>query len=293
MLNLLKRLINPIRDAWFMHFVEKPDTVAQLQLRLAYQNLVASGQTLPSLDEVGFKAFSQTDEDGILWFIFSIIGVSNRRCVEICAGNGIECNTANLIVNHGWHGMLVEGDKNLVQRGQAFYRRHAHTQIYPPVFVNAWITRDNVNAVLRQNQFSGEVDLLSIDMDGVDYWIWDAIIEIDPRVVVVEYQDILGAERAVTVPYQPDFDSGQYPLTDGMPNFCGASLAAFVKLAAQKGYRLVGCNRYGFNAFFVKSELGVAEIPTVSAESCFQHPKTQWGITKRYPLVKDLPWEEV
>ena len=95
--------------------------------------------------------------------------------------------------------------------------------------------RDNVNKLLEENSFSGEVDLLSIDMDGVDYWIWDAINIINPRAVVVEYADIIGPEKSLTVPYSDKFNARQYPTTLGLPNFCGASLKAYVKLADKKG----------------------------------------------------------
>lgn len=146
---------------------------------------------MPPLRHVGFKAFSQTDEDGLLLYIFSIIGSESKKSVEICAGNGMECNTANLIINHGWHGLLVDGNEALVKCGIEFYKSNPHTYVYPP-FVHSWITRDNVNEVIARNGFEGEIGLLSIDMDGVDYWIWDAIHCIEPRVVVVEYQGILG-----------------------------------------------------------------------------------------------------
>jgi hypothetical protein len=269
------------------------DPIAQLQLQLSYSALKESGRTLPGLGEVGFKAFSQTDEDGILLYIFSLIGSVSRKSVEICSGDGIECNTANLIINHGWHGLLIDGDEELVRNGTEFYSKNPNTRIYPPVFAHSWITRDNVNNVIAGNGFSGNVDLLSIDMDGVDYWIWDAINCIDPRVVVVEYQDIIGPNRSCTVPYSDSFNAYQYPTTRGMPNFCGASLSAFVKLARSRGYRLVGCNRYGFNAFFIKNPLGESELPAIDIEECFSHPKVVWGMKERFPLVKDFPWVEV
>ena len=211
-----------------------PDVASQLQLKLTYRALVESGGVLPGLKEAGFKAFSQTDEDGILLYIFSIIGTANKTCVEICAGTGIECNTANLLINHGWHGFLVDRSEASVKIGQEFYKKNPCTHVYPPVFVHSWITRDNINDVLGKNGFEGEINLLSIDLDGVDYWIWDAIKVIRPRVVVVEYNDIIGPDKAMTVPYRDDFNAYIYPTTLNMPNFCGASLAAFVKLAGER-----------------------------------------------------------
>ena len=269
------------------------DAASQLQLRLTYQALAEGEGALPDLTEVGFKAFSQADEDGILLYIFSIIGNLNKKSVEIGVGNGIECNTANLIIYHGWNGLLVDANKALVKQGKKFYGRNPHTYVYPPVFVHSWITRDNVNDVISDNGFAGDIDLLSIDIDGVDYWIWEAINVIDPRVVVVEYQNIIPADRALTVPYEDSFDAYKYPTTNGLPNFCGASLLAFAKLAKSRGYRLVGCNRYGYNAFFIKDPLGKIQIPEIDISECLKHPNVAGAMKERFPTVKDLPWVDV
>lgn len=134
---------------------------------------------------------------------------------------------------------------------------------------------------------------MSLDLDGVDWWLWRVMDVVSPRVVVLEYQDILGAERAWTVPYDDNFDSSLFPKTDGMPNFAGASLAAFVKLGRSKGYRLVGINRLGYNAFFVRNGLGDGLVPEICASDCFTHAKVLWGIRERFPLVEKLPWVEV
>ncbi|MFA4981715.1 MAG: hypothetical protein WC592_04520 [Candidatus Omnitrophota bacterium] len=295
-MNLLKKIACKARGFLVSPLLKQENyssAVCQLQLKLAYKLFAESKNRLPGIDEVGFKVFSQTDEDGILLYIFSIIGAAIKKSVEICAGDGIECNTANLIINHGWHGLLVDGNETLVKEGQEFYKKNIHTWIYPPVFVHSWITRDNVNEIIKKNGFMGEIDLLSIDMDGMDYWIWEAISVINPRVVVIEYQDIIGPDKALTAPYKDDFNAYTYPLTRGMPNFCGASLPALVKLAKKKNYRLVGCNKYGYNAFFIRYPFGEKEIPEIPIQECFKHPKVLWGIKERFLTVKDFPWVEV
>jgi hypothetical protein len=272
---------------------QPPDAATQIQLQLEYRRLVREGAPLPRFADIGFKSYSQADEDGILLFLFSVLGVSRKLCVEVCAGNGIECNTTNLILNHGWHGVLVDGDRRLVEQGQAFFARSSQTYVFPPRFVCSWVTRQGVNELLTGNGVAGEIDLLSLDVDGVDYWIWEAIEAVTPRVVVVEYQDILGPDRNWTVPYSDNFSSAAYPKTDGMPNFAGASLGAFVKLGRRKGYRLVGINRYGYNAFFVKNGIGDQLLPEIEVGGCFDHPKVVWGMRERFPTVRDLPWVEV
>jgi hypothetical protein len=268
------------------------DVAAQLALSMSYRANPNDAPARP-LSEYGFSCYSQADEDGILLYLFSMVGATNRQCVEICAGDGIECNTANLILNRGWHGLLIDGDADNVARGTRFYARSRHTRIYPPKIVQAWITSDGVNDVIAENGFSGEIDLLSLDLDGVDYWIWKAIAVISPRIVVLEYQDILGPERSWTVPYSDDFVSGRYSMTDYMPNFAGASLRAFVKLGQSKGYRLVGINRYGFNAFFVRNDIGLDLLPEIDVQECFTHPKVLEGMRDRFPLVAKMPWVEV
>jgi hypothetical protein len=225
-----------------------------------------------------------------LLYIFSLIGSRSKTCVEICAGNGIECNSANLIVNHGWTGLLVDGNEKLVQEGREFYSKHRDTFSCPPKVVHAWIDRETVNDLIAANGFVGEIDLLSIDLDGVDYWIWEAIETIQPRVVVAETQCIWGAERSLSVPYRRDFNA---PLIQGFGVYSGASLPAFVRLGRRKGYRLVGAQALGFNAFFVRQDIGANVLPEVSAESCLDRPFVRWAIENLLPLVRDREWVEV
>jgi hypothetical protein len=300
LLRPIKRLASRVRDYLAEPVLETirrspkgPDAAAQLQLAMMYRRLVEEGRPRPRLNDLGFTCYSQTDEDGILLFIFAVIGTASKLCVEVCAGDGTECNTTNLILNHGWHGLLVDGENDNVERGRRFFAQSRQAYVYPPQFVCAWATRGSINDILSANGFSGEIDLFSLDLDGVDYWIWDAMDRVSPRVVVLEYQDILGPERSWTVPYADDFSSAGYPSTKGMPNFAGASLQAFVKLGRRKGYRLVGVNRYGYNAFFVRNGLGDELLPEIEARDCFGHPKVAWGMRERFPTVKDLPWVEV
>lgn len=210
--------------------------------------------------------------------------------MEICAGDGIECNTANLIVNHGWTALLVDGDQERVARGTTFYARRRETRVWRPTFVCTWVTAENVDSILTDNGVRGELDLLSLDMDGIDYWVWKAITAILPRVIVLEYQDIWGPDRAVTVPYDSQFLARFTP--EG-PDYAGASLLAFVRLAAEKGYRFVGCEPLGFNGFFVRSGVGEDVLPAVDPRACFEHPKVRAGMATRLPRVRDLEWIEV
>lgn len=262
----------------------------QVALMQHYMALRNAGATLPDFASTGFRAYSQNEEDGYLLYLFALLGAPSRRAVEICAGDGIECNSANLIVNHKWSGLLVDGNLANVERGRKFYATCPDTVFHPPTLTQAWIAAETVDALIAQHGFDGDIDLLSLDLDGVDYWVWRAITCVNPRVVVVEFNNLWGATRAVTVPYAPDFVAEFGP--DG-PDYCGASLPAFVKLARAKGYRLVGCNRYGFNAFFVRNDLGADLLPEIDPSACFSHPQAQHAMRHRLPRVIDRPWVEV
>lgn len=265
---------------------------SQILLLLQYRQMMHSGTPLPDLTEVGFKQYSQTDEDGILLYIFSLLGTTNRHCVELCVENGIECNSANLIINHGWHGLLFDGSAENIEQGRRYYRGHPQTWLAPPALAAAWIDRDNINSLIQGNGFEGGVDLLSVDIDGVDYWVFEAISCIQPNVVVVEINVGLGSEAALTVPYRPDFAWNKDDPT--LRNYYGASLNAFVKLASKKGFRFVGLNRAEHNAFFVRRGLGEDVLPE-------RHPREylSGAFARRKQLevqqdgVLQQPWAEV
>lgn len=230
-----------------------------------YPKLSPHKDALDRMLDSGFRCFSQNDEDGVLLHIFSLIGTTNKKVVEICAGDCVECNAANLIINHSWRGLLFDGSAENIASGQRFYARCRDTFFYPPTLVQAWITAENIDALVAEHQFAGEIDLLSLDLDGMDFWIWKALKCIQPRVVVLEYNPAWGPYRSVTVPYQADFRVDW----DRRPWCQGASLSAFVKLGRERGYRLVGTHRLGVNAIFLRSDIGTDLFPEVTPAECF------------------------
>src|SRR5262249_8256653 len=154
---------------------------------------------------VGFRKYSEFEEDGILLYIFSLIPPLNRICVDIGAGNGRESNTANLIINHGWWGHFFDANERNVKAGVAFFSQNKDTFLHPPRFTRAWITAENVNEQIAESGVSGPIDLLSLDIDGMDYWVWKALTVIEPQVVVCETHNPIPPDRALTVPYDPSF----------------------------------------------------------------------------------------
>ncbi len=241
------------------------DQLLQHLARSEWRRRVRSNDPLPSLDEVEFRYFSQNGEDGIIWYLLSLIGDGSKRVVEICAGDGIECCSANLIVNHGWQALLFEGSPERVERGKRFYKHCGDTWYYPPRFVNEWISPDNVNTLLSAN-----------GLTGTSMWrssTWTATI-------------IGCGTRSSSAPNS--WSSRSTKLWEQkcrwlfltMANFVlphgsvhrSASLRAFTRLANRRGYRLIGTERYGFNAFFLRNDCVPELIPEVSVDSCLKHP---------------------
>jgi len=143
-----------------------------------------------------------------------------------------------------------------------------------------------VNGLLEKSGITGPIDLLSLDLDGMDYWIWNAITVIQPQVVVCETHNQIPHDRSLTVPSDPKF-------TFQSEDFRGASLGAMCKLAKRKGYRLIGVHRFGFNAFFLKNGVGEKFFPAVEPASCMSDPATQALLKEKWPEVRNFNWVEV
>ena len=242
----------------------------QLLLAQMWTELAAKSALSPGLDHVGFRAFSQFDEDGILLYILSVIGMTNRQAIEMAAGVGYESNTANLIINHNFCALLFEGNSDTAFICEHFYQNYQDTHWNVPVIVDrSWLNAENINQTIASHGFEGEIDLLSLDVDGMDYWLLKSLSVVQPRVIVLEYNGIFGPDVALTAAYEP-----QYTYQPGRA--CGATLAAFDKLCRKKGYRLVGCNRNYLNAFYVREDLAKNVLPEVAVKDCLLSSRYPW-----------------
>ena len=215
----------------------------QIKLQLFKQNYKNSSP----INSYEFKSFSQFGEDGIIQYLINNINIKNKFFVEFGVENYDEANTRFLLENDNWSGLLIEADKEKVEEiKKDFYWK------YNINVMNEFITKENINQILNKSQITKEIGLLSIDIDGNDYWIWNEINVIDPAIVVIEYNSRFGPKKNVTIPYDKNFSrsSSKYPNI-----YFGASLVALSNLARKKNYSLVGTNRNGNNAFFVKTDL--------------------------------------
>ena len=204
-----------------------------------------------NINKYGIKIYSQNEEDGIILYILKHIGIKTKKFIEIGIENGSECNTTNLLKNFGWSGLQIEGNKKFYQDAKIKIKEMLTEKIKKLKLLNVFVTKKNINQILRKNSFDKEIDLLSIDIDGNDFWIWKAIRSIKPRIVIIEYNSFFGPNKSATIKYNPKFN------WDHRNKRCyyGASLKALEKLGKKKKYSLVGVDKNGVNAFFIRNDL--------------------------------------
>lgn len=245
-------------------FFKLQEQVAEAKI-LAAKTLihqVAASGDLSNIKEAEFKVFSQFGEDGILQYLIRRTGIDTKlhTFVEFGVETYEEANTRFLLINNNWSGLIIDGSQVNIARVHAseIYWRNGLTAIA------AFIDKDNINQLIGDNGFSGEIGLLSIDIDGNDYWVWDSIDVINPVIVVAEYNSVFGIEHAITIPYDSAFIRSSAHHSN---LYWGASLKALSLLANRKGYALVGCNSAGNNAFFVRRDYlnGLEELPPEAA----------------------------
>lgn len=213
-------------------------------------------KAISDLNRYERRIYSQNGEDGILQAIFKVIGTTNKFSVEFGVGDGHQCNTALLQRRRGWSGLMMDcTDK-------------------PPIaklkIQNEFITAENIESLFQKYKVPKKFDLLSIDIDGNDFWIWKAIKNYKPRVVVIEYNANFPPTEALTIPYDPKFR------WQGSSHY-GATLGALKKLGEEKGYTLVACDDSGTNSFFVEDYLVLGHFAPKSIEQIYRTPKYKDG----------------
>lgn len=224
---------------------ERETALLLLGKQMAWQ--VAALPPNTDFRRVGFKVFSQWDEDGIIQYLISHVPIENRTFIEFGVENYEESNTRFLLLNNHWQGMVLDACASDIE----YIRSDRIHWQYDLQVKKAWITRENIDSLVAEAGFGKDLGLLSIDLNGNDCWIWEAIESVRPRIAIVEYNSLLGLEP-ISVPYRDDFDR-----TAAHPSnlYYGSSLAALHRLAQSKGYILLGSNIWGHNAFFVRSDV--------------------------------------
>lgn len=205
-------------------------------------------QSILSLDEVEFQVFSQRGEDGIIQYIINKIEIPNKIFIEFGVETYTESNTRFLLLNNNWSGLVIDGDPkniNFIKNDFIYWK-------YDITAIQSFITKENINNLISNYTKQEDIGLLSVDIDGNDYWVLEAINCIKPRILICEYNSAFGDSKKITVPYKPDFIRSKEHFSE---LYFGASLAAFCLLAEKKGYDFIGTSSAGVNAYFVRKDL--------------------------------------
>jgi hypothetical protein len=215
-----------------------------------------------SIADAEFRVFSQWGEDGVIQWLTRSVATLPRTFVELGVESYRESNTRFLLTHDHYRGVIVDAGEEHVR----FTRKRGLAWRHDLDAVSAFVTKDNVNEIISSVDLTGEIGVFSLDLDGVDYWVLDALHVVQPQLVVCEYNALFGPTAAVTVPYRPDFDR-----TKAHPSgvYFGCSLAALHSVLEPRGYRLVGCTTSGVNAFWVHEAAGT-DVSIQSVEQAFR-----------------------
>ena len=249
----------------FINLSNAKETNNQLLINLAklhFDNI--SKIESKNFTEHEYKVFSQFGEDGLINLILNNINIKNKYFIEFGVEDYEESNTKLLLEGFNWSGTIFDCNSNFISKikKKSFYWK------YNISVFEKFITSENVNSIITENCQANKISLLSIDVDGNDYWIWKAIDCIDPELVIIEYNSIFGVEKSVTTPYREVFDRKKFHYSN---SYFGATLTALYNLGIKKNYILVGTNFNGNNAFFVKKNSLKKDscLKAKSPEECF------------------------
>jgi hypothetical protein len=217
---------------------------------------------IDDITEAEFQVFSQFGEDGIIQYLIGRVRIENEVFIEFGVEDYSESNTRFLLVHDNWRGLIIDAGSD----HREFLRRTELDWRHQIDAVTAFIDRDNINELIRDAGVEGDIGLLSIDLDGNDYWVLEAIDVVSPRILVLEYNSLFGPEAAITVPYDPKFDRSK---ANSSWLYWGASLGALTRLAVSRDYALVAGNQAGNNAFYVRRDV-LGGIPEVSVAAAYR-----------------------
>lgn len=203
-------------------------------------------KTSTNIQDYEFKVSSQTGEDGIIQYLINKFPIKNKIFIEFGVENYTEANTRFLLQNDNWSGLIIDGNKDYIDS----VKNSELGWKYDLKATASFITKDNINDIIKNAGIEGEIGILSIDVDGNDYWILDAIDCVNPQILIVEYNSLFGSNAKITVPYDKDFVRTNKHYSN---LYYGASISALTELANKKGYSLLGSNKFGNNLFFIKS----------------------------------------
>tara|TARA_A100001011_G_scaffold400671_1_gene517442 strand:- start:9169 stop:10038 length:870 start_codon:yes stop_codon:yes gene_type:complete len=255
----MKKIIYLLKKIFSKHTIDYQLKINQI----AIINELVKTYPLSKISELNFKVFSQFNEDLIIQYLINNLNIKNKIFVELGVENYEEANTRLILEKDNWTGLVVDSSKKNINHiiKQNYFWRHNLLAI------EKFITKENINEILTDNKINGNIGLLSIDLDGNDLWVWDEIKNIEPDIVILEYNAKFGINRSVSIKYDKNFIRKQIGIDKII---YGASLKALIKISEKKGYSFVTTNQNGHNAFFVKNHLLNDKIFKISLDEGFK-----------------------
>ena len=238
----------------------KQDTETSLVLQGKILSELNRNKSSKNIQDYEFKVFSQNGEDGIIQFLIQNTEIKNKIFVEFGVETYKEANTKFLLLNNGWSGLIIDGDKDAMEK---IASSDLHWK-YDLKSIGNFITKDNINEIIKSAGIEGEIGLLSVDIDGNDYWVFENIDCINPQILIMEYNSIFGDTHKISVPYDENFVRSQKHYSN---LYYGASIAALCDIANKKGYDLVGSNSFGNNLFFIRHDCNKLKIKLTPKEA--------------------------
>jgi len=280
MINKLKKMINKLKKiiSFPSNVLQKLILIQEALGRIESRQVVGRGND--KIHNSEFRVFSQWGEDGIIQFLIKNVKIKNKIFVEFGVENYLQSNTRFLVVSNNWSGLVIDGSSKNIE----YIKRDSIYWAHNLKAVCRFITKDNINEILLKNGITDDIGILSIDIDGNDYWVWESINCISPRIVICEYNSIFGKKVKVTTPYRDDFVRNKYHFSNTV---YGASIASLVSLAKTKGYSLVAGNSSGNNIFFVREDLLTSEVKEVGIDQVYQTSKFREYFNKKGSLTFD------
>lgn len=264
-MNLLGKLLNKIRR--LLNF--EPYANIQFEEIKINQGLILTRlnqiNTSKNIKDYEFKVFSQWGEDGIIQHLINAVEIKNKTFIEFGVEDFSEANCRFLMMKDDWRGFVIDGSEQNIEKLKKSYYFWKHDLRAIPAFID----RENVNELLSKSAFDGDLGILSIDVDGNDYYLLEAIKNFQPRIIICEFNALFGSSRKISVPYDRSFVRSRAHFSN---LYAGASLSAVNTLAEKKGYALVGTNSSGNNAFFVRKDLLNERLSVLRPEFAFLIP---------------------
>ena len=267
---ILKRILFFILNKLKIETIEKDrqtELLALGKLLSNQQNLINS----KSINDYEFKIFSQCGDDGIIQYLIKNLMIENKYFIELGVGDFLESNCRFLMMNDNWTGFVIDESIEDIEK----LKSQKWFWMYNLNAISKFITKENINNILSDIN-EKNIGIIHIDIDGNDYHIFKKIKldVLNPSIIILEYNSLFGPDRAITIPYRSDFNRTKAHYSN---LFFGASLRAMEYISEKKGYSLIGTNRAGNNAYFIRNDLLNSKIKRVDIQSAYHYSKFREG----------------